>query len=1307
MRRVATWVKRLVRWSAATVAAGALLLAIGIGAFRLAIELLPGYQQRIIDRVREETGLTLEFDSVYARIGRYGPEIAFRGARLLPAGGEEPLLSAESGRVSLSLFRSAWYRRLEIGRVLLERPRLNFVIHADGGVQLVGQGALQRQAPAERRPMTLERLPRGRFAVRDATLAVLDLRAKQGRFELTGADIEMVRRGNEVSVNGQVKLPEHLGASIDFRADAEGDLADSETVEWTVGLDAYDLDLEQWAALLPDSFFVPAAGYGSVEMSARGRGRRLETLRARPVFEDLRLPGAEQPFTRIAGDIRVRQDGDVLTVEATGLELSRPGSPWRPTSVEARLTRKDGRLATATLRADYLKLENLAAFSPVLPAGRPRELLEALAPRGELFGIDLGIAHAGAKRLPDVTGRLRFVDVAFEPLGRAAGLSGLDGAIEGRGAGGVVHIATRDGLIKWPLQWRSLVEVPRADARVEWSRFDDGVRFWVEGAKLDTGHGRAEGRLRMVVRPGQLPLMDLQATASDFDLRQTWRYLQIERLKPKTLAWLDAAFRAGRVPEARVSITGPTRGFPYREGQGRFTANGRVTGLQLYYAPGWPDLRGVEAEFNFDGPGLHGVATRGNLSGIAFSRAEVHSTDLRNAMLIVSATGRADAGRAIRMLQASPLAPSLGAGFAGLAGSGPVTGEISMFLPVKDLDRRVIAVVTRLGGVTLRHQQEAVEATGLEGDLWFRNREIHAPALRGKFLGGPLQVTIATEGRRDGTLETQVNAQGTADGALLVPAAHLPLNANLNGRADWRGFLTVHRAAAVGEPARGTMRLSSDLRGLSLGLPEPFEKSVEVARPLTITGSFDGDSGLRMQGQYGRDVHALLQWRRGGDGPPVERGVVSFGTAVPGSLPKEPGLWLRGRLDEASVSAILALRWSEPRGRPLAEWLGGADLAVRDLEVLGYRFANVNARLRPGNRAWDIHVDGPAASGQLTVPYDFPGEVPMVLDLDRLEFGEPMRMPTSMPAPANGAAGASRGPDPRELPAIRVDLRDFRFGGRSFGHTQAEFSRGTAGMTLNQFSMKHAAFEAKGRGSWLVRERGAECRLEFEADSTDVLGFMNAMQLGSLVAASQGRVSASLSWPGPPETSAIERLSGRIEISARDGRLTSVEPGAGRVFGLMSLAHLPRRLALDFGDLTGEGLAFDAMTGSFQLTDGEAYTDNLTLRGSAAEIGLAGRTSLRHRTYDQTAVVTGQLGASLGVAGALAGGPAVGAALLLFSQIFKQPLKGATRGYYRITGTWDEPQVKRVDAREVKDSRQAGSAAPEAAESAGGAPQPP
>lgn len=1284
MTPVTRWLKKLGRWAAGLVALAALLLAFAIGAFRLAIDLLPGYQQRVVERVRETTGLKLEFESVYARIGRYGPEVVFRGARVLPASGDGALVSAESGRVSLSVLRSIWYRRIEVGRVVLVRPRLNVVIDTDGSVQLVGQSALQ-SPESERRPMTLDRVPRGNFAVRNATFDVLDLRARQGRFELTGVDVEMERHGDRIELRGQVNLPEHLGSSIDFDGEAEGELADFATVTWRLRADAYELDFEQWVALLPDTFVVPAAGYGDLGFSLRGTGRALTALRLQPQLENLRLPGDSGEYSRIAGDLRLRRAGDTVTVQANALELSRTGAPWRPTRIQAELKRRDGRLATLTASADYLRIENLVPFALLMPDGEPRQRILALKGRGELFGLDVALADAGAKRLPDITGRVRFADLGFEPFRRAPGFDGLDGAIEGRGAGGMVRVATRDAILTWPLQWREPAPLPKADGSVEWERFGNGVRFFLDDGRIETSHGSASGRLRVVLRPGELPLMVLDAVAKDIDVSQAHRYLPIEKLSPKSIAWLDAAFQSGRVTEGRVSIVGPVRGFPYREKQGQFRASGHAEDVDLFYAPGWPEVRRIDADFRFDGPGMQVAATGGSLGSVAIENAEAHSADLREAIIAVRGNASGDAGRAIRLLQTTPLAPSFGAAFADLTGAGPVQGEIAMYLPIKDFEKRVVTVKATLDGVTLRHKAQPFEATAIRGELWVRNREINAPSLAGRLFGGAVQASIVTTPHANGNLATVVTAQGSLQGKELRPVARLPVNAGIAGTADWRGFLSVERDADRTRPARGTLRISSDLRGLESKLPEPFAKPADATRPLALTASFDGVAGPLIQAQLGRDIHAFVQWRNRPQDAPIERGIVSFGATAPGALPKSAGLWITGRLDALSLTDLLELKWDGPRGRPLSDWMAGADLTIRSFEVLGYRFADVSGRLRPGNRAWEADVTGPALSGHLVVPFTFPGEVPMRLDLDRLQVGDRV-----------AGKGGGEDPDPRKLPAIRVDVRDLVFDNRRFGHVEAELARGTAGMTLNRFTMAHPAFKAEGRGSWLVREQRAECRLEFLMESADVLGFMEAMQLGTLVAAKHGRISATLRWSGPPEISALERLSGRMEMSAEDGSLTSVEPGAGRVFGLMSLAHLPRRLALDFGDLTGEGLAFDTLRGTFQLTDGEAFTDNLTLRGSAAEIGIAGRTSLKTRTYDQTAVVTGQLGASLGVAGALAGGPVVGAALLLFSQIFKEPLKGVTRGYYRITGSWDDPQVKRIDAGEMKDNRQAGPATPEA-----------
>jgi uncharacterized protein YhdP len=158
--------------------------------------------------------------------------------------------------------------------------------------------------------------------------------------------------------------------------------------------------------------------------------------------------------------------------------------------------------------------------------------------------------------------------------------------------------------------------------------------------------------------------------------------------------------------------------------------------------------------------------------------------------------------------------------------------------------------------------------------------------------------------------------------------------------------------------------------------------------------------------------------------------------------------------------------------------------------------------------------------------------------------------------------------------------------------------------------------------------------------------------------------------------------TGTIQVALDKGQITGLKPGAGRMVGLASVAALPRRLALDFSDLTDKGFAFDSARGDFDLRDGSAFTDNVLIKGPAAEIGLIGRVGLKNKDYDQTAVVTGSVGSSLPLA-ALAAGPVVGAAVLLFTQVFKQPLKGLARGYYRITGSWDNPIVERIKSADA------------------------
>ena len=124
---------------------------------------------------------------------------------------------------------------------------------------------------------------------------------------------------------------------------------------------------------------------------------------------------------------------------------------------------------------------------------------------------------------------------------------------------------------------------------------------------------------------------------------------------------------------------------------------------------------------------------------------------------------------------------------------------------------------------------------------------------------------------------------------------------------------------------------------------------------------------------------------------------------------------------------------------------------------------------------------------------------------------------------------------------------------------------------------------------------------------------------------------------------------------------------------------MPRRLALDFHDVTDKGLAFDRVHGDFALRDGNAHTQNLLLKGPAVDIGVAGRTGLGTEDYDQTIVVSGNPGGPIAVA-SFAAGPVIGTGVLVLTQLFKGQLQGLTRAYYHVTGPWESPVVERISA---------------------------
>jgi len=151
-------------------------------------------------------------------------------------------------------------------------------------------------------------------------------------------------------------------------------------------------------------------------------------------------------------------------------------------------------------------------------------------------------------------------------------------------------------------------------------------------------------------------------------------------------------------------------------------------------------------------------------------------------------------------------------------------------------------------------------------------------------------------------------------------------------------------------------------------------------------------------------------------------------------------------------------------------------------------------------------------------------------------------------------------------------------------------------------------------------------------------------------------------------------------LEANKGQFIKLDPGIGKLLGVLSLQSLPRRLSLDFRDIFSEGLAFDEIVGTVKVNRGIANTENFRIQGPAVRIQMTGDVDLARETQKLRVKVFPSMSDSLSVAGALIGGPIAGIATFVAQKLLKDPIDKMAAYEYDVTGTWADPQVAKVES---------------------------
>lgn len=1295
-------IARRTLWHGLVVAVALMALVFGI-----ATQLLPmagRHPDRIAAFLGERVHRPVAFDRVETRWTRRGPLLRLDNLRLgsgadtLRVGDAEMLVSQYAGLLPGRSFTELRLRGLDLtldrdaaGRWQV-RGLPGETTGGDPFAQLEGLGELQ--------------VVGGRLAIHAPSLGI-DARVPR-------VDLRLRVDGDRVRIGARAWIHDGIApvqATLDFdrvAGDGRGHML------------ARDADLGAWSPLLRFAGAAVDAGTGRVEAWMRLRAHRVAEVQVDGGFEGVGMRGAPFPAaatasaTALVAAPRVR-----LRALAVRARWQAVAGGWRLDASHLRID--DGaarvldglsvgggqRQGLRARRLDIGPLLQVAALGNRLPTPLRRWFVDA-APRGT--ATNLLVASAGGA----LRASARLDDVGFAPVGHAPGFTGMGGDLVGDEAGFAMRFDPR---APFRFDWPAGFGVPHP------ARLDGTVAAWREGAgwRFGTGALRVRGSdFGANVRGGMWfqadgtrPWIDLAADLDTTAIPAAKGFWIHHMMAPAAVHWLDGALVGGRLEDAHAIVSGDLDDWPFRNAagdpaRGLFQVTGRLADTTLKFQPDWPAATHVEGDIAFVADGFH-VSGKGVLAGIGIRHFDARIERFGHAPLLVSAQGGGDASRLLALLRDSPLQREYGETLDHLSASGLASVTFGLDLPLhRDEGSAKIDGTVALAGVRMEEKRWKLAFEDARGRAHYGSGGFAAERLAVRHDGAPARLSLrAGDETRDRRQAFEAALEGNlAADRLLQRVPELGwLQGRASGRSDWIALLTIPRSAAPAQTAaarRNALRpaalaqappahlqLRSNLAGTALDLPAPLAKPAGAVLPATIDTTLPiGEGEVRVV--LGRRL--ALRARSA-----AQTGVrVVLGSDTVTEPPPASGLIVTGRTD-----ALDALEWvavarggggatsqshaTQARGarsRSAQDAGDGDGLALRRMDVtaarlnlLGASFPGTRLQLARAGDAIAVQLQGDAISGSVRVP-DAEGAT-VSGRFDRV------RWPLPAPAGTTGAAAPPPAPaqdadttDPAEVPPLSFDIADLRVGDAVLGETTLRTQPVASGLRIARLHAQAPKQAIDVTGEWLGRGTAARTHLAVTVDSNDFGKLLTGLGYGGQLAEGKGRASLDARWPGSPGDFAAPLLDGTLTLDVADGRLTELEPGAGRVLGLLGVAQLPRRLTLDFRDFFDKGFAFDRMHGQVRVSGGKASTDDLAIAGPAAQISIRGTTDLRAQTFDQSIEVVPRAGNLLTAVGAIAGGP-VGAAIgAAANAVLRKPLGQLAAKSYRVTGPWKEPKVE-------------------------------
>lgn len=987
-------------------------------------------------------------------------------------------------------------------------------------------------------------------------------------------------------------------------------------------------------------------------------------------------------------------------------------------------TDNKGALRKFTLKAPTFDLNTVRALATSLPLDTAlSRQLRALQPSGHVDNLDVNwtrdrqgvLSRRDGQRHFNVQGTLRNVSVLGQPADPPVGADGKPhlGVPGFSRLSGSFNFDERQGSARFEgsnaaLVFPGMFEEPRLSfdqigGEVRWTNDNgklavrtDGVQF----ANADTA-GSVRGTWH-AGGDGHGGIADLTGELVRAQVNRVPRYLPMG-IPAATRQYLAGALVAGEASDVRFLVKGDLEHFPFHsphEGAGDFRVEVPIQHVSYQIAPhlsaapgsaasasndgkAWPNFTDISGRLLFERGGLSFVAQRAGVQGAAgVMLQDVNGRiadlgDHGHLMLDGSASG--PMAGFLRFVAASPVREWTGQVTSDMRARGNGELRLKLDLPLTAANDAKVDGQFRLPGNDIVLSPQVPVLAGTTGVVAFNEHGFQLNDLRARFLGGEMRANGGSQA--DGTVRVDVggnaSAQGIREALAGSPMAGLALK--LEGSTAYSAVIGVREH-------QPQIAVTSELSGLALGLPAPLAKSASQAIPLRfeLRPAAARAGSEEMLVQYGNVLNARYVLRRNADGVEVQSGGIGIEQPAPQPASGVVAALTTSRFD---LDAWRGLLTDSGKASPAAAVVPSSFLPekfsarVRALQAYGRQLDDVVLEASRESAGWSVQIDSRQIAGNLRWRND-PGTPAGALTL-RLSH---------LNIPDSGDVGnvAETLPDnTSELPALDLVADRFELHGRDFGKLEVKAHASDGGgepvWTLERLVIEQPGATFTGSGSWRMPRRlregtSAERRtlLDFKLDIRNGGQVLQRMGLPHMLADGHGTFEGRVAWRGSPLSIDYPTLSGRMKLNLENGQILSVDPGAAKLLGVLSLQGLLRLATFDFRGVAGQGMVFDEITGSGTIENGVASTNDFALKGSQLRASMTGSANIPHETQDLDVTVVPRINATSASVAAAFINPVLGIGTLAAQLLFADEFSKAFSRRFHISGGWANPQIGKV-----------------------------